>query len=441
MVWAVRNTRATTIFSDSTVIASGVDVASVVAADLDGDDDLDLVVASYDDGRDNDNSIIWYENVHLLGLLWVQHTISSSVIGARSVSVVDMNGDGILDVLAAGDGGEVIWYQNDGMGDFSVGNTVSDDVPGARWVIGADLDGDGKQDIIAVAFDDNRVTWFQNATDDGTSTENDFPATNGVPHNVAVADVDGDGDLDVVSSSREDSRIVWFENVDGQGDFVIRDDVGVVLGSVTSVAVADVDGAGNVDLISASEDNGYIYAYFNIDGNGTFSTGVNVGVLDSPGRVAMIATDLDGDGDMDLLAASTEADNIVLYVNAGDGTFSPEIIAADGNVNAIQAADMDGDGYLDVVSASWYSDSIAWCSTLVDRERLSSPAPSTPSPLSPTTPAPFRSSTPPLLDPSPPPTAATGEIEAVHAPPIFAANCTCYYHNNILRKFVFDESI
>lgn len=65
---------------------------------------------------------------------------------------------------------------------------------------------------------------------------------------VVVADLDGDGDLDLISASFGDGRIVWYENIDGAGTFTGGVDIDT-LGSALSVVAADLSGDGNLDLV------------------------------------------------------------------------------------------------------------------------------------------------------------------------------------------------
>ena len=64
------------------------------------------------------------------------------------------------------------------------------------------------------------------------------------------------------------------------------------------------------------------------------------------GAESVYATDLDGDGDMDVLSASSGDDKIAWYENLGSGNFGPQQVittAADG-ATSVYAADLDGDG-------------------------------------------------------------------------------------------------
>lgn len=68
-------------------------------------------------------------------------------------------------------------------------------------------------------------------------------------HSLAyTADLDGDGDFDIVSAIHIDGRIVWYENTDGAGTFEAGVDVGV-LTSAGAVVAADLDNDGDPDLV------------------------------------------------------------------------------------------------------------------------------------------------------------------------------------------------
>ena len=82
------------------------------------------------------------------------------------------------------------------------------------------------------------------------------------------------------------------------------------------------------------------------------------------GAESVYAADLDDDGDMDVLSASSDwkSSKIAWYENDGTGLFGPQQVittTADG-AESVYAADLDGDGDMDVLSASFYDDKIAW---------------------------------------------------------------------------------
>ncbi len=78
---------------------------------------------------------------------------------------------------------------------------------------------------------------------------------------IHAADLNGDGDIDLVSSSYGDDRIVWYEN-DGAGNLTAIDVATGVLGA-REVFVADVDGDGHMDILSAAYEQQSVVWYEN----------------------------------------------------------------------------------------------------------------------------------------------------------------------------------
>ena len=87
---------------------------------------------------------------------------------------------------------------------------------------------------------------------------------------VYSADIDGDGDLDVVSTSSNDNKVAWYKNEDGQGTFGMEQIISSNAIEAGFVHVADLDGDGDQDLLSASFGDGYVAWYRNEDGLGNF---------------------------------------------------------------------------------------------------------------------------------------------------------------------------
>jgi serine/threonine protein kinase len=126
---------------------------------------------------------------------------------------------------------------------------------------------------------------------------------------------------------------------------------------VRSVYATDLDGDGDADVLSASRDDNKIAWYENQ--GGSFGP-QRVITFKAEGALSVYATDLDGDGDADVLSAS--GDKIAWYENQGGGTFGEQQVIttiAEGAFN-VYATDLDGDGDADVLSASGTDDKIAW---------------------------------------------------------------------------------
>ena len=185
---------------------------------------------------------------------------------------------------------------------------------------------------------------------------------------VQAADLDGDGDADVLSASREDNKIAWYENL-GDGAFsgqrVIGTETNTFLNNSRIVHAVDLDGDGDADVLSASSYGDNIAWYENL-GGGAFSD-QRIVTSAAGGAGSVHAADLDGDGDADVLSASSSSDNrIAWYENLGNGAFSEQrVISAEvDGAHSVRAADLDGDGDADVLSASLNDNKIAWYENL-----------------------------------------------------------------------------
>ena len=138
-------------------IATSADGASeVYVADMDGDGDLDIVSASYED-----DTIAWYENDGASNPSWTAADIATSADGAFGVHVADMDGDGDLDIVSASWLGDTIaWYENDGAANPSwTAADIATSADGAREVYVADMDGDGDLDIVSTSYLDDTIAW------------------------------------------------------------------------------------------------------------------------------------------------------------------------------------------------------------------------------------------------------------------------------------------
>ncbi|MBU1881609.1 VCBS repeat-containing protein, partial [bacterium] len=133
---------------------------------------------------------------------------------------------------------------------------------------------------------------------------------------VFSADLDGDGDYDVLSASSGDEKIAWYENTDGLGSFGQQQIIINNASEAYSVFSADLDGDGDNDVLSASSYENKIAWYENRDGLGNFSLQQIITTNANEAR-SVFSADLDGDGDYDVLSASFDDNKIAWYRNEG----------------------------------------------------------------------------------------------------------------------------
>ncbi|MCH7995277.1 MAG: D-aminoacyl-tRNA deacylase, partial [Planctomycetes bacterium] len=215
--------------------------------------------------------------------------------------------------------------------------------------------GDGDADVVSASSTDDKIAWYENnGGSPPTFTEWVISTSANGAVSVFAKDMDGDGDTDVLSASQNDNKIAWYEN-DGSQRFtphIITTDAA----GAARVFAADVDGDGDMDVLSASKDDGTI-AWYENDGNERFTPHVIATDTASPSDV--VAVDLDGDGDMDVLEASFSG--FAWYENDGSQRFTAHSISRPSErPTSVFPADIDGDGDLDIVVASRFDTKISW---------------------------------------------------------------------------------
>lgn len=182
---------------------------------------------------------------------------------------------------------------------------VTEQAMGARCAVAADFDGDGRMDLVSASSNDNAVSWFRNmGVINGKvqfSIKKQITWSSLGSRIVTIADLDGDGDVDVVGSSYYDSSLRWFEN-NGQGEFTPHL-ISAAVNEGQGVTVADIDNDGKPDVISASSGDNTIAVFKNID-KGVFCEIKEVVDDQAIGARTVVASDLNGDGWIDLASAS-----------------------------------------------------------------------------------------------------------------------------------------
>ncbi|EDQ86475.1 uncharacterized protein MONBRDRAFT_10795 [Monosiga brevicollis MX1] len=131
---------------------------SVLAADFDNDGDVDVLGGT--EGEVGGGLYLVQNQGD--GTFSKPRTLSTD-IAATTIEAVDLDGDDDLDLLVASNKDDkFIWFRNNGGGFFSQPLSLDQAVTGAEAIHAADLDGDGLPDIVATIPDLNLVTWYRN---------------------------------------------------------------------------------------------------------------------------------------------------------------------------------------------------------------------------------------------------------------------------------------
>ena len=281
--------------------------------------------------------------------------------GPESVAVGDVDGDGDLDLLTANISANTVSVRlNNGGGTFSGSQNVAVGASPYAVAIG-DVDGDGDLDFVTANYNTSPGTVsvrLNNGSGTFSGTQNvvvDYNTTD-----VTLGDVDGDGDLDLLAAEGNVNfglGTVTIRTNDGSGTF--SGSQAVTVGYFPfKVVLGDVDGDGDLDLLAANRGNSNfpssrstVSVRFN-NGSGTFSGSQDVAVGDVPSGLAV--GDLDGDGDLDFITPDygSQPGTVSVRFNNGSGTFSgSQTVAVDNEPYAVAIGDVNADGDLDFVTA------------------------------------------------------------------------------------------
>lgn len=281
--------------------------------DIDNDDDLDILATS-----PQLDLVVYYENRDGLGDYGPRRIISTTADNASGVDTGDFDNDGDMDVVSASSNSGLAWYRNtDGNGTFSNTIVIDNTLASTRSVVAADMDGDGDLDILSNASAAARIVWIENMDGLGNfGNKHEILNIGSYANEVFAADVDGDGDLDIFTASPGDNEVAWYENLDGLGNFGTANIVSNTLESAWAVYVADLDNDGDMDILSTMVEAfaGEVVWFENLDGLGTFGD-KNVITTEVKFPRDVYAADLDNDGDMDVLSASQNDNKISWYEN------------------------------------------------------------------------------------------------------------------------------
>ena len=181
---------------------------SVYAADLDEDNDIDVLFSS-----ELDNKLGWYKNEGN-GSFGEQQIITTNANGAKSVYAADLDNDGSIDVLSASaEDDKIAWYKNEGGGNFEEQRIITTKANEATAVYAADLDNDGKIDVLSASHKDDKIAWYKNYGNENFGSQQIITTDADGVRSVYAADLDNDGDVDVLSASYWDDKIAWYENL------------------------------------------------------------------------------------------------------------------------------------------------------------------------------------------------------------------------------------
>jgi hypothetical protein len=322
--------------------------ANVSIGDVDGDGKLDLVLIK---GRH------WPGMSRILrgdgrGHVATAYNLADARYRSYSGTLVDMNGDGKLDVVLSNDAPDPkVILINDGTGHFRLAGTFGQSNWQTRNVAVADLDGDGQPDIVVANRADAATQYVclnqaRGRFDAPCIAFADYSATTITP-----VDIDGDGRIDLVVPHRDGGQSYVYLN-GGSATFskTQRVPFGPPKATVRMAAVSDLDGDRILDIVVVDDERRAVEVYYgNKAGGFAPATSIDAGRA-TP--YALTVADLNRDGRPDILVGYVEAPSAVFFGDGGTRGFTRVAFGdSRGAVYGFAVADLDGDGVLDIAAA------------------------------------------------------------------------------------------
>ena len=357
------------VFVEKAPFGISIQDSSIIRlADIDGDNDLDILIVDKVAGKIhlliNDGS--GHFNDEALTRIPVAIVNSASVI--TDAAFGDMDGDGDIDiVLAYSQGQSVRLLLNTGAGVFPEAPSLSIpdlSVQAAALDLG-DVNGDGYLDIIVASHDSKDILLVNNKTGVGFFTKDaqfDLPAVIDGSSDIRFCDINGDGSLDVITTNNEivgSSSLrnrIYLNN--GSGEFTdVTDSVLPADSEYSEVLdIGDLDADGDMDLVVGCYGQNLLF----INNGNAFEDRTGDLMPTSPNGFHtndIKLGDLNGDKYPDLIAVSDT--RTVFFINDKNGSFKfvdasirlPDYASTPAQIGGsnVQLADIDGDGALDII--------------------------------------------------------------------------------------------
>lgn len=372
---------------------SGSTLFGLVAGDVNGDGNLDA--GSLDFG--NNRLLVFFGNG--------DGTFDPAVTAFQFSDLIvifpiggDFNGDGILDISVmerTSPGIDVTVLFSDGAGGFTPSPTTSVDVESASSQRAADFNADGNLDLLIRSSDTEPAQFVLLGNGDGTFTPEPRVISNRISGTTMIDDFDFDGNLDILVNTPPFDRQKTIFLGNGDGTFALPDvfevggvpfivgpfdtnddglrdlvtanaisgDFSILLGTGASflpeqrvmtevdrfgtTGIGDVDSDGRTDIIADTPPFTGDVSVFRNTGAGGFE------ILDLPvplvGSLVLGPTDIDGDGNLDVITHNSFSGDLDIRWGAGDGTFpDTTMLGTIGNPVGAVATPLNGDDLLDV---------------------------------------------------------------------------------------------
>jgi len=336
------------LFTQHVISDSVGGAKQLFSEDIDSDGDIDLVSAGVGDG------ISWWENDGLQN--FEEHAISGYITMTRYADACDIDDDGDIDILGASWGTGMTWWENNGEQEFEE-HTINMSWGLGLYISGLDIDSDDDTDMLCASnHPDFGITCLENDGEENFTRYAITGAFNQAYSYVFPVDMDNDNDLDILGQGDRSGDYRWWENDDDQ-EFISHTLPGNLNGALSAFG-ADLDGDEDIDVLGGGYNTGFIW--WENDGE----LGFTLHREEEIRVILSVAGDLDEDGDTDIIISSPHGRSrykMVWLENDGEANFEPLCIDSTfTDWPVVTVSDVDNDGDSDLLVSVDETNRISW---------------------------------------------------------------------------------
>ncbi|MEV7611908.1 FG-GAP-like repeat-containing protein [Streptomyces sp. NPDC089799] len=290
--------------------------------------------------------------------------------GSSAVAIGDLNNDGKPDLVTAIRTEGLGVFLGSGGGSFgTVTKYAAPETMTNRFIVSAviqDINGDGNKDVISQdARGNTALVWLGDGSGalgtgaaveinptPGCDTTGDNPCVARFPVGVAVGDFDEDGKPDLATSNANTNNVAVVIG-NGDGTFSAATRFGLNGGTgPQGIGASDLNGDGHLDLVTSNNSSGTLSVLLG-DGDGGFGTASSVSAgMTFPTKLKLADVNEDGKQDAVIVAPGTPGRIAVLLGDGAGGFGTANLLSAGSNLTSASVSDMNGDGHVDLVVTS-----------------------------------------------------------------------------------------
>ncbi len=337
-------------------------IAYIKVVDMDGDGDLDIIGGSEHTPFSASLGLAYWRNEGGNPFNWTRFDIDPLFVHIMSVDVAYVNDDEHLDIVGTSWSlNQLVWWQNSGdptsNWDRKIIQSNFGNAHDAKCI---DLDNDGDTDIITANSTPGSIIicYNENPTNPTWNFETVASGLTGAK-SVELIDIDFDDDIDIVGTADVLNRIGWWENkLDNQPGWVYRN-IGLNFVGCSYSHTIDINSDGKYDVIGTGWRSNQV-AYWICDDLESDSWSKTIVTSNLGFANKATGSDFDFDGDLDIVAMSHTPGSLLVFENDNSNWTQNTLTDDFEGGAAISVIDLDQDGDDDIVAGASFAGHLIW---------------------------------------------------------------------------------